>query len=155
MTTFHDLFRQPTRAVGGGFPPDHRRELFPGYVARSPRLHLWSPGDPIPERGERLLVGVATWSGYDLNLLDLIEEAPAGPIRVDVFDLDTCPDQHAIADRVPGIGEVVQPPVAGYWVDGRLVETAGGHRASQLVARVCGLDPTATEDRMRTVYTRT
>src|SRR4051812_43725383 len=88
MNTFHDLFRQPTRRVGDEFPSDRRRELFPGFVERSPKLHLRT-GQPIPTNGSWLLLGVATWSGYDMNLLDLIEEVPDNGVRVEVFDVDS------------------------------------------------------------------
>ncbi|MBY0512691.1 MAG: hypothetical protein K2P78_02125 [Gemmataceae bacterium] len=154
MNTFHDLFRQPTRRVGSAFPSDRRRELFPGFVERSPKLHLWTAGQPVPEHGPRLLIGVATWSGYDLNLLDLVEEAPASPVRVDVFDIDSCLDP-AILDRyVPGAVAPVQPPLVGYWNDGRLVEWAAGHLGHQLVVRVCNLPPQDVETRMRSILAR-
>lgn len=155
MNTFHDLFRQSTRAVGDAFPRDRRRELFPGFVERSPRLHLWAPGQPVSARGPRLLVGVATWSGYDLNLLDLVEEAPADAVRVDVFDIDTVLDHTTAQLYLPGIVFPCGTPLVGYWLDGRLVESAFGFHGRMLVARVCGI---ATEDvtgRMSNLYQRT
>jgi hypothetical protein len=154
MNTFHDLFRQPTRAVGTSFPSDRRRELFPGFVERSPKLHLWSPGQPIPDRGSRLLVGVATWSGYDLNLLDLIEEAPASAVRVDVFDTDALPDLAALEHYIPGVEMAHQTPIVGHWLDGRLVETAVGFHGWHLVARVCGIPASDVDARMNSLLKR-
>src|SRR5687767_8422042 len=88
MNIFHDLFRQPTQKVKGAPAPDRRRELFPGVVERNPKLHLWSPDQVAPEQGQRLVIGVATWSVYDMNTLDLVAQLPDNGVRVDVFDVD-------------------------------------------------------------------
>lgn len=154
MNTFHDLFRQPTRKIGVTFPPDRRRELFPGFVERSPRLHLWSPGNPIVDAGPRLLIGVATWSGYDLNTLDLIEELPASPVHVDVFDLDECRSPEAVGKYIPGMALETSTPVVGLWIDGVLKESASGTDGRQLIARVCGISNHELEGRMSTIYAR-
>lgn len=154
MTTFHDLFRQPTRKVNGSFPPDHRDELFPGMVERSRKLHLWAPGLPTSEHGPRLLIGVAMWSGYDLNLLDLVEEAVHGPVRIDVFDIGVCQSVPEIDAYIPGLGDVPMPPFAGLWNDGRLIEAAAGHPARELICRVCDIPSDEMERRLKTVLTR-
>src|SRR4051812_38315743 len=124
MTTFHDLFRQPTRPVDGTFPPDRRSELLPALVERSRKLHIWEPGQPTSTHGPRLLIGVATWSGYDLNLLDLVEEAFHAPVRIDVFDTDKCRSMDDLNAYIPGFEIGHQPPYVGLWQDGTLVETA-------------------------------
>lgn len=155
MNTFHDLFRLPTRPPSTANFLDRRRELFPGFVERSPRLHLWSPDQLIPDRGPRLLIGAATWSGYDLNLLDLIEEAPVVGIRVDVFDVDSLTNEDDFQRYIPGLVHAFQTPFVGYWVDGRLVESATGFHGRQLVVRVCGLPTWEVESRMNTVISRT
>jgi hypothetical protein len=152
MNTFHDLFRQPTRRVGGGFPPDRRRELFPGFVERSPKLHLRTD-QAVPAKGAYLLLGVATWSGYDMNLLDLIEEVPDNGVRVEVFDADSFSTPDDLARLIPGTA-FLQTPFVGYWLDGKLVESASGYAARQLVARVCGLDLAEVDDRMKSVTAR-
>ena len=154
MNTFHDLFRQPTRRVGDSFLPDRRAALFPGFVERSPKLHLWAPGQLGSVEGPRLLIAVATWSGYDMNLLDLLEEAPAGGARIEVFDIDSCQSTDELSHAIPGLGTPTQTPVVGYWVDGKFIESATGLDGRQLVARVCGLSPEAVETRMQTVLTR-
>lgn len=152
MNTFHDLFRQPTRRVGDAFPPDRRRELFPGFVERSPKLRLRT-GQAIPASGAWLLIGVVTWSGYDMNLLDLIEEAPDNGVRVEVFDVDSVTTQEELSRLVPGI-PLLQTPFVGYWLDGKMVESASGFAARELVGRVCGLDPADVEDRLKTATAR-
>ncbi len=151
--TFHDLFRVPTRGKDP-FAPDRRGDLFPGVVAESRRLHLWEPGDPIPA-GDRLLVGVVTWSGYDMNLLDLIDTAADAPDRVDVFDIDARSAEPGGIDRlIPGATAWVTPPFAGLWRGGVLAESAYAATAQQLVARVCRLDPASIRQAMDTVYSR-
>jgi hypothetical protein len=152
MNTFHDLFRQPTRRVGSGFLPDRRRELFPGFVERSPKLHLWT-NQPVPAQGSFLLLGVATWSGYDMNLLDLIEEAPDSIVHVEVLDVDSVLSAEELSRLFPGTA-LSQTPFAGLWDSGRLVETASGFEGRKLAARVCGLDATSVDERMKTVTSR-
>jgi hypothetical protein len=151
MNTFHDLFRQPTRRVGGTFPPDRRGELFPGFVARSPKLRLFT-GQPDAASVTRLLIGVATWSGYDMNLLDLIEEAPDNGVRVEVFDVDSVSTEER-SRLVPGV-PLLQTPFVACWRGGELVESAEGFAGRGLVARVCGLSTAEIDDRLRSVRTR-
>lgn len=116
------------------------RELrFSATVAGS-RLHMWKPGDPIPRRGTRVLIGAAVWSRYDMRLLDLVDAAlgdAEGP-RVDVFNAGILTSQDAIQDYISGIGEVLQMPAVGVWRDGRLVERASGYDGCDLVARMFG-----------------
>ena len=153
MNTFHDLFRQPTRPIDGEFQPDRRSTLLPGFVERSPKLHLWSSDHPMPQQGLRLLIGVATWSGYDMNLLDLIEEAPENGVRVEVFDADSLTSLDDLARIIPGLAGL-QPPFVGLWTDGRFVESAEGFFGRQLTTRVCGLDAAEVESRMKSLLSR-
>lgn len=153
MNTFHDLFRQPTRPIGGTSPRDRRRDLLPGFVERSPKLHLWAADQTALAHGSRLLIGVATWSGYDMNLLDLIEEAPESGVRVEVLDVDAFTSVDDLSRLFPGT-TFLQTPFVGHWVDGELVETASGFHARQLVTRVCGLNPVEVAERMNTILSR-
>jgi hypothetical protein len=148
MTTFHDLFRQPTQAVNGVFPPDCRAELFPALVERSRKLHLWAPGQATSDVGPRLLIGIAVWSECDLELLDVIENATHTPVRIDVFILDQCRSLQEIRRFVPDVQTPHHSPVVGLWRDGVLVESASGFHGRQLVCRVLGLDPTEAEAQM-------
>jgi hypothetical protein len=180
MNTFHTLWRE---GVGPEIPPsspDRRGELFADRAARSPVLHPWVPGGPIPPEGRRLLIGVAHWSGYDMELLDLLEEPPSPqrftgvlsgtgvrggmmglptvPIptrpQVDVFDVAQCRSEADFDLFIPGTGRVLQTPVVGLWVDGHLVEKASGFTGRLLVMRECGLDPRRVNDRLATVNQR-
>jgi len=157
MTRFHDLFREPSRGPHDPFAPDRRSEHFPAIVADTP-FHLWKPGDPIPATGHRLLIGIATWNGYDMSLLDLIEESLRGgrtpPVRVDVFDTDQCRSFEDFRRYVPGIAEGYQTPLVGHWVDGILRESAWGYDGCELAIRVCGLDPESSRRHIATVLER-
>jgi hypothetical protein len=98
---------------------------------------------------------VATWSGYDLNLLDLIEETPTDAVRVDVFDTDVLADLAALQQYVPVVEFPTHTPVVGHWLDGTLVETAVGFDGRHLAARVCGIPAADVDARMKSLLTRT
>jgi hypothetical protein len=134
-----DLIAPPARFLDlrrtGLQPRDEnaRADLFfPQLVARS-GMRLWRPGDGIAP-GRRLLLGVVTWSLYDLGLLDVLCQLREGgrhaDLAVDVFDLDRERDFERF---VPGLDPVVQPPVAGFWEAGLLHAGASGYRARELV----------------------
>jgi hypothetical protein len=52
-------------------------------------FHVWKPGDPVPQEGRRVLIGVAATSRYDLRLLDALAQAArqgkTGDDQIDVF----------------------------------------------------------------------
>src|SRR5438270_606566 len=139
MSRFLDLNEFVPRYPDGA-PDFSARELgFPATIAAS-QLRLWKPGDPIPNRGTRILIGAAVWSRYDMLLLDLIDTALEngdGP-HVDVFNAGILTSQDAIQDYISGIGEVLQVPAAGVWREGVLVERASGFAGRDLIARMFG-----------------
>jgi hypothetical protein len=141
MSRFFDLFRHDTPPPPGQIYADDRPVLFPDVVKQSPRLKLWGRDEPIPEVGRFLLVGVATWSGYDMKLLDLIEQTPDGPEVVGVFDTAECKSDADFEARIPDIGTVYQMPAVGLWDDGKLVAHGSGHVGRLVVFRAFGLDP--------------
>ncbi|HET6575161.1 MAG TPA: hypothetical protein VFG68_16255 [Fimbriiglobus sp.] len=145
MSRFFDLFRHDTPPPPGQIYADDRSALFPDVVRQSPRLRLWCRDEPAPGVGRFLLVGVATWSGYDMKLLDLIEQTPDGPEVVGVFDTAECKSDADFEARSPGIGTVYQMPAVGLWEDGKLVARGWGHEGRLIVFRACGIDP----DQMR------
>jgi hypothetical protein len=159
MTRFHDLWRIPTRhPLPDPFAPDGRQNnLFPSAVAATP-MHLWSSGDPVLRRGQRLLIGVATWCGYDMALLDEVEEALTRPqppdVRVELFNTDDCQSPEAFEHYVPGVGEVFHTPAVGWWIDGELRERASGPEGRDIVVRVLGLDPARVQQQIETVLDR-
>lgn len=158
MTTFYDLSQALTSSgrPDGSLGPGQKKldDRFPSAVSTSP-FRLWSPGDPIPAGGKRLLIGVATWSAYDMKLLDAVSQAlprlPAG-LTVEVFNVADCSSPEAFDQYVPGIGSVFHTPVVGLWCDGKLVDKATGRAGRELVARLSGLDPLDIDRLLATVH---
>ncbi len=141
MNRFFDLFRHDTPPPPGQIYADDRSALFPGMVRQSPWLRLWGRDEPAPGLGRFLLVGVATWSGYDMRLLDLIERAPGGPEVIGLFDTAECKSDEDFETRIPGIGAVYQMPAVGLWENGKLVAHGSGHEGRLIVFRAFDLDP--------------
>jgi hypothetical protein len=92
---------------------------------------------PAASEGERILVGIATWSVYDLKLLDTLDAALSNgghQTVVDVFDVDDC-DGHKDFERyIPGLTQVLATPVVGIWRDGALISSATGASGRILLA---------------------
>jgi hypothetical protein len=143
MKTFSRLLKGP------GTPGEQQAaasELLPSMLAQS-KLRYWSPSMPFSLQGERLLIGVVTWSVYDLKLLDCLQEmfSHAGRTTViDIFDADGCHTQDDFADYIPGIGRVQQTPAVGIWRDGEIVLSAWGFAGRQLLKEI-GLVPHSFE----------
>ena len=99
-------------------------------------FHSYRIGDPHTAMVS-LVLGVETWNGYDMALLDRID-APISRIdpsrlMVSLFDLDECLSHDDVRERIPGIDDAVQSPVLGLWADGQLVRTMWGHEARDLI----------------------
>jgi hypothetical protein len=116
-----------------------RAELgFPDAVTRS-SLHLWKPGDPISTLKYRLIVGVATYSTYDLQLLDRIDDYARSHIEtlwIDVFSWLDCLSLEQIAQYVPGLAQVYHTPISGLWENGAFVKGESGKPARDLIEMV-------------------
>lgn len=136
-------FIDPVAGLSPGEAQRRARDLLPGRVAES-SLRWWSPDQPLPGDARFVLVGVAVWSGYDMNMLDHLDRVVAdrsGPdVGVYVFDADALTSPEQIEALLPGIGLVHHTPVVGRWEGGELVEMACGFHARQLVARRFGID---------------
>jgi len=150
MNRFLKLFRRETPAPFGEIYADDRSSLFPSVVTDSPVLEFWPRNRPIPATGTFLLIGVATWSGYDMMLLDEVEHTIDKPDVVGVFDMQEATSPEDFATRIPGMRDVVQGPVVGLWKDGLLIESGSGHLAQDIVFKSCGLNPDEIPDRLST-----
>jgi hypothetical protein len=140
MNRFLDLFRHDTPPPPGQIYADDRSALFPNVVSRSPRLKLWPVSEPVPTTGTFLLIGVATWSGYDMKLLDVLEHLPDGPDVIGVFDTDECRSADDFEKRIPGIGLPYQTPGVGLWQDGQPVASGWGHEGRKLICQIYAID---------------
>jgi hypothetical protein len=142
MTAFFDLFVGNSSRPDPFTDPSWADRQFPPLVASS-SFHLWRPGDPIAERGIRLLIGVATWSGYDMRLLDVLAEAmsrrptPDSPV-LEVFNTADCRQPRDFTSYVPKLGMVHHTPVVGIWRDGELEWSGQGYEARDRAARLFG-----------------
>lgn len=141
MTNFFDLFISHSSRPEFRDDPTWADRRFPEVISTSP-FRLWQPGDPIIATGERLLIGVATWSGYDMRLLDVIAEAlsrnPINPPVIDVFNTAKCKHMKDFAVYIPGLSEAMQIPVIGFWRDQQFYAFEQGHAARERVARLFG-----------------
>ena len=94
---------------------------------------------PISADGERVLVGIATWSVYDLQLLDQLHATLAGGNRltiIDIFDVDACNSFDDFERYVPDIGRVLRTPVVGVWRNGAKISSAWGAAGRKLLAEI-------------------
>ena len=141
MTAFFDLFVRHSSDSTVRDDPKWSDRQFPELVAASP-FRLWRPGDPIPAQDVRYLIGVATWSGYDMRLLDVIAEAlrrnPVDPPTIDVFNTADCSRQQDFDRYISGIGSVLHTPVVGFWNNGLLKISLQGHDAREFLAGIFG-----------------
>jgi hypothetical protein len=142
MTTFFDLFVRHSSDPAVRDDPTWADRQFPKLVAASP-LHLWRSGDPIIFKDNvRTLIGVATWSGYDMRLLDVIAEAlprQADPLLVDVFNTADCQRAEDFARYIPELQEVSQTPVVGFfWQKEQFSTFSQGHAAREWIAKIFG-----------------
>lgn len=136
MTRFLDLTHKDWPE---GDPQAADREL-PAFIQRSP-FRIWAVGDPIPRRGVFVLLGVATWSGYDMQLLDTLQEAMSrrgDHPDVALFNAGALKSMEAFNDYIPDLPFVFHTPAVGVWRDGVLTERAEGYAARDLVARMFG-----------------
>ena len=101
----------------------------------SSRLRSWSEEEAPPEEGLRLLLLVATYSRYDLELLDTLNkrmESPQEVVRLDVASINDF-YQEEFERVLPGIDRVRAEPVLGVWRDGVLTERLWGWPAKTRV----------------------
>lgn len=137
MTTFFDLFVRHSSDPSVRDDPAWADRQFPGLIASSP-FRLWHPNDPISEHGPRYLIGVATWSGYDMRLLDVIAEVlsrnPVDPPAIDVFNTSDCSQQQDFDHYISGLSAVLHTPVLGFWNNGQLAYSAQGQAAREFLA---------------------
>src|SRR5438045_3293522 len=107
MTKFFDLFARNSRRPDFLADPLWADRQFPATVAEGP-FRLWRPGDAVSSAGVRVLVGIATWSGYDMRLLDLIAEGLGGAAGtvVEVFNTSDCRQHADFKKYIPDMGNV-------------------------------------------------
>ena len=139
MSKFADLLSR------SGHPAEVQRRAsqeLPFVLAKS-NLHLWSLGDAIVSNGTRFLIGVATWSSYDLRLLDALDKVLSDgkrTERIDVFNLDSCQTQEEISAFVANIGKVIEMPVVGVWHNRLQTKQASGYAGRSILVEAFALN---------------
>lgn len=145
MGMFSDLLNYESTLPGRIAAQQERASTqFPLVVARS-NLKLWTPGDSITSVGTRVIVGVAaSYSSFELALLDQLHEKLSLPqfscVRVDTFDAGNEPTFQFEA-YIPGIGKVVNTPLAAIWDNGKLRESGFAIAAVNLLVKYFGINP--------------
>jgi hypothetical protein len=136
MIEFFDLFVQSSRLQEAWQDPTWADRRFAPLLDKSP-LRPWKPDDPVSKSGERWLIGVATWSGFDMRLLDVVAGAlsrNSEPMPVvEVFNTAECRSAADFKRYIPKL-----MPVVGAWQDGRLDWTGQGYEAREHAARRFG-----------------
>jgi hypothetical protein len=132
---FHELLENPTGREPGPLQAN-ARQLFTSVLERShlkPRL----PGAPVPDEGEYVILGVASYSPDELQLLDEVEAVHhqwAASSKVAVFDLTTCKGMTDMKGYLPPLSVVAQSPVVALWDRGKLIaSTTGLHMTRELL----------------------
>jgi hypothetical protein len=102
---------------------------FPTRVQKS-RLKLRSPGEPVAATGKQFIIGIATYSAPELELMDklehFLEQTDAESIDVEVFDVLSCKTMSDFASFIPDIDGVYRTPIIGVICDGKLIDHATG-----------------------------
>ena len=134
MTMFTDLL-QGDRTLSIGERQRLADERFP-TIAAAQGFRLWSPGDPLPPAPTRILIGIATYSRPDLELLDqlaMLRQTLRDPdsVVIEAFNVRTLRSMQDFDSYIPGIAPVAQSPVAARWSRGRLIDRAKGAQARE------------------------
>ena len=105
------------------------QHAFPKRVAHS-SLSLRKPSSRVPQAGKHVILGIATYSKPELELLDEVEKSlecdQAIRVKVAVFDVANCGEMKDFSRYIPGIDGVYQTPVGAIFSDGKLAGHATG-----------------------------
>ncbi|HLN32455.1 MAG TPA: hypothetical protein VK395_32305 [Gemmataceae bacterium] len=137
---FHELLDNPKGNEPGPLQSNAHR-LFPSVVKKS-HFERRLPSDPVPSDGKYIILGIATYSPEELQLLDDVEAAHQHwdkASKVVVFDVMECRDMNDMRGYVPPLGVVVQTPVVAFWDGGKLVESQTGLRMTRELLQNRGL----------------
>jgi hypothetical protein len=97
---------------------------------RQSKLSLRSPSVPLPHTGTYVILGIASYSVQELNLLDEVDmtlESRNGEMpSVTVFDVLDCPRMENFDSFIPGFDSVYQTPILGLAIDGQIVQRVSG-----------------------------
>jgi len=126
-------------------------------VVKSSHLKWWTKKAAIPAQGKALLLVVASYSQYDLALLDVLDAALAQPdapkrllsVPIYVANLQQYQTVEQLTEDIPTITEAPpQTPVAAVWENGVLTKSACGYHGRSLAADALGLSSEELNERV-------
>ena len=129
MTIFAELLAS-TPSVEPRDLQSRAKQSFPVRVGQSHML-MRQPSTPIPGTGTFVVIGVASYSPMELQLLDEVDVAHKdwqSKAQIAVFDVLDCQTMADFEKYLPSVGSVMQSPVAAIWIDGKLVAKQTGLR---------------------------
>jgi len=106
-------------------------EQFPTLVESS-HMKMWLRGEDLPKSStvDVLLIGIASYSLFDLELLDALkDQVPRTHCEIYIFDVAAIVDSKDFEEFFPGIGRVFQSPIIGLWKQTELKEKLSGAAA--------------------------
>ncbi len=83
----------------------------------------------VESRSRVIIIGVASWSHNDLDVLEALRQADLRSPDIVVFDIDEFPNAEAIAEVLPGALIPSQSPVIAEYRNGKLVGQVEGRAA--------------------------
>ncbi|MGI8755088.1 MAG: hypothetical protein ACR2MB_04350 [Acidimicrobiales bacterium] len=149
MGKFMDVFRAdllvnaPDFKPSGNFPASgewqrYVTEHFDDFV-NGTNLHFWTCGAPIAKCEKRLLIGAATYSQMDMQLLDVLDDwlkkHESMGTRIDVFDLGICSQINDLDEFFPHVKNVYMTPHVGLWENGVFQEMITGYAARGFLSK--------------------
>ncbi len=110
------------------------------WIKQQLPIGLAAAGVPLAQKGtgapDRIVMGVAEYSGDDLQMLDSVcAAASAIGVVLEVFLITDCKSQAEIEEYVPGVRTVFHSPVVGIWKAGSLTESSSGHAGRVLLRK--------------------
>jgi hypothetical protein len=137
---FHELLENAGRLEPGPLQLVARQQ-FASIVKRS-HLEPRVVGGPISCDGKYVVIGIASYSPHDLQLLDEVDGAYAlwkDVAKVAVFDLVECRDMSEVQRFLQNPVEIRQTPVVEIWEGGRLITFQTGLPKTHKVLQNAGL----------------
>ena len=126
-------FEHLMQAWPGRSPGEQQRlaEREFALLVQNGNLRYWRPGNEIPERGTRILIGVGTYFVADMRLLDVLDaslsqQPPAQRGRIDVFSVAEIQGMAGFDQYFPGAVPKGDIPFVGIWEDGVMQQYGWG-----------------------------
>lgn len=132
---FSELLSNPT-AIEPGLLQTLARQRFASIVQNSHLEHR-VVSHRVPSNGRYIIIGVASYSPLELQLLDDVDAAYPqwkDTAKVAVFDLMECKDMNELNKLLLKVASVTQTPVVAMWDGGKVVAFETGlHKTREVL----------------------